>query len=130
MVAVGLVALLLCGCQSSHSSAEASKAPLSNSVPLFPTFGTRTSDSICVLVTGRSVRQRGYYFLPRGATIGDAINAAQGLNERVDWTHSCWLTRAKADGTTEATNLTSRKEAEQLPLKDGDRLKFSHPIYE
>jgi protein involved in polysaccharide export with SLBB domain len=97
--------------------------------PFFHTYGERVPGSVLVLVYGYSVRQPGYYFLPPGATIRDAISAAKGLDDKVDWRKYCAITRLKSDGSKERTKLTSRGEAEGIPLREGDKLWFAHEVY-
>jgi protein involved in polysaccharide export with SLBB domain len=84
---------------------------------------------VCVLVYGYSVRQPGYYFLPSGAAIRDAISAAKGLDDTVDWRKYCSITRLNRDGSTERTKLTNPVEAEGIPLREGDKLWFAHEVY-
>src|ERR1043166_4421083 len=90
--------LLLLGCHSLSPSSPApllsqttKLAPTSRSVtsqtvrwpipPGLPTFGEPSETSIRIAIFGMqgAVRRPGYYNLPKGSAIRDAVKAAQGL---------------------------------------------------
>jgi hypothetical protein len=140
---IGGAAIVACGCQSPNQKAQPPAAPLSatatiagstNSVwstpPDFPTFGSPTPDSIRVAIFGYPVR-RGYYYLPRGATVRDAMEAAQ-FSGFVWWKRPyCGLQRQRPDGSMETIWFTreSRASDEQRVLQNDDRLRISHEVY-
>lgn len=98
----------------------------------FPTFGTGTQQSMRVAVFGYGVNRPGYYYLPRGATVHDAIEAAQGLNTLVAW-HRPYsgIERQRPDGSVQTIWFTraGRSTEERIDLHDGDRLCISHEVY-
>jgi hypothetical protein len=80
----GLLLVFVSGCLSSNpkmQSAESQRpVPITaqqvfstNSIwsipPDLPTFGIPTTNCIHVLVFGRSIKKRGYYYLPRGTNV-------------------------------------------------------------
>jgi len=101
------------------------------SVPAdFPTFGTATADSIRVAVFGYSVKP-GYYYLPQGATVHDAMATAR-FSGIVWWKRPyCGLQRQRLDGSVETIWFTREGRAtdEQRVLQNDDRLQISHEVY-
>jgi hypothetical protein len=141
-----LTFLAATGCHSPHSHAPASQTSVSQaqfdseSLPFpfrlppsnLPTFGSQTTNSIRIAVFGmqRSVNRPGYYHLPSGAVVRDAVRAAQGVDESTGWTRYSGLIRQKPGGKLEIIRYKSDQFAnEQIPLKDGDSLFFGHEVY-
>jgi len=117
-----------------HSSpAPATSPTVGRSVPPdLPTLGTPTSDSIRVAVSGmpHTVRRPGYYDLPRGAVVRDAVEAAQGLSEFTWWRTYSGIERQKPVGTLDVIRFTqNRAREEQIVLQEGDRIYFGHEVY-
>jgi hypothetical protein len=142
IAAMGAVAMLACGCQSSNpiapvSEAQASSATHPTQLPNpawskpedLPAFGTPTADSIRVVVWGRSVMQPGWYYLPRGSTIHDAMVAAEASIHSWPPGRHDYLQRIKADGSLETIRFLNPTVDEQRSLQDGDHLKFSHEVW-
>lgn len=143
-LSVVIATLITCGCRSPSSSSPAITAPASPPtvsaatsasgsilwlMPTnLPTFGTAKSDSIRVAVFGGSVQRPGYYFLPRGAVLRDAVDAA-GLKRIVGWRDYSGIARWKPDGSSEMIPFPSRLEAESMLLNDGDQIQFSHEVF-
>jgi hypothetical protein len=143
---VGLVLAFVCGCQSPSPKTQPSgtqppAAVITQPVispsftwsipPDFPTFGTATADSIRVAVFGYSIKKRGYYYLSRGATVHDAMQAGQ-FSGFVWWKRPyCGIQRQRPDGSVETIWFTqaSRAADEQRVLQNDDRLKISHEVY-
>src|SRR5438067_404442 len=110
---VGAVVILACGCQSPNRKSRSSEASASATVmqevsasftwripPDFRTFGSPTSHSIRVAVFGYSVKQ-GYYYLAGGATVHDAMDAAQ-FSGFVGWQRPySGIQRQRLDGSVE-----------------------------
>jgi hypothetical protein len=134
------------GCHSPHSQAPARQTPLSQArvdseslpfpfrlpPPDLPTFGSQTTNSIRIAVfgMGRSVNRPGYYNLPSGAAVHDAVKAAQGIDQWTGWTGYSGIIRQKPGGKFEIIRYTSDQFAnEHIPLKDGDSLFFGHEVY-
>ncbi len=137
------LALLVSACQSQSSTPEdpqtqsvvrSVKSPtVGHSVPSdLPTFGTPTTNSIRVAVFGmnQAVKRPGYYHLPRGAVVRDAVEAAQGLSKFTWWRLYSGIDRPKPDGTLEYIQFTrDRTGEEQIVLQDGDRIYFGQEVY-
>jgi len=135
--------LLVSGCRSPRpttdvpatqsSPGSATSPTVGRSVPPdLPTFGTPTTNSIRVAVFGMTstVRRPGYYHLPRGAVVRDAVEAAQGLSDFTWWRSYSGIERQKTDGTLEVIRFTrNRAGEEQIVLQDGDRIYFGHEVY-
>lgn len=119
---------------SNHASPVAGTSPwISRSVPPdLPTFGTPTTNSVRVAVFGmaNTVRRPGFYHLPRGAVVRDAVAAAKGLSEFTWWRRYSGIERQKPDGTLEVIRFTRDRAAEeQIVFQDGDRIYFGHEVY-
>jgi hypothetical protein len=67
--------------------------------PDLPTFGSPAAGSIRVAVFGMTgtIARPGYYHLPHGALVRDAVEAAQGLGEFTWWSLSM-IERRTPDG--------------------------------
>jgi hypothetical protein len=79
---------------------------------------------------GGTVRRPGYYYLPRGAVVRDAVEAAQGLYDFTWWRYYSGLERPKPDGSFEVIRFTRNRSVEELiELQEGDRLYFGHEVY-
>ena len=97
----------------------------------FPSFGTVSQQSMRVAIFGYAVKQPGYYYLPPGATVHDAIEAAHGLGNIVGWQRPySGIQRRRPDGSVETVWFTraGRSTEEQINLRDGDRLRISHEV--
>jgi len=128
---------LTCGCSSSapktpHSSADQPGVVITRAAAAdLTTFGAPTEGSIRVKIDGYGVERPGYYFLPRGATVHDAFEAAKGT-DRADWRRPySGILRPRPDGTRELIWFTRKTRAsdEQLELRNGDNVLFSHEVY-
>jgi hypothetical protein len=98
--------------------------------PGLPSFGSPSPDSIRVAVIGFSVRS-GHYLLPRGATVRDAMEAAQ-FSGFVGWEYPySGIQRKRQDGLVETRYFTRQGRAadERRVLQDDDRLSISHEVY-
>jgi protein involved in polysaccharide export with SLBB domain len=87
---------------------------------------------IRVIVFGMNgtVRRPGYYYLPHGAVVRDAIEAAQGLDDFAWWRDYSGIERQKSDGSFQVIHFTrNRKAEEQILLLNGDRIYFGHETY-
>lgn len=72
----------------------------------------------------------GYYYLPKGAVVRDAAEAAKGLGRLTGWGFHSGLERPKPDGSFDVIRFTrNRSIEEQIELQDGDRLYFGHEVY-
>lgn len=150
LIAAGVVAALsLFGCCSSKPGslaappsqaaapttklAAASSSIVRRPVPGdLPSFGEPSAATIRVAVFGMegTVRRPGYYYLPRGAVVRDAVVAAQGLGEFTWWRIYSGLERSKPDGSFDLIRFTrNRRAEEQIELQDGDRLYCGHEAY-
>jgi hypothetical protein len=128
-------ALLACGCHTSKARSPVVCTFRSHGVrwPVpadLPTFGVAGADSIRVAVFGTlgAVNCPGYYHLPKGATVADALRAAQGLSEFVWWRVYSGIERSRRDGVFEVLEFTSGA-ARRIVLRDGDRVYFGHEWY-
>src|SRR5262245_15201379 len=144
---VAAAAFLMIGCQSAspppkapatlpprepgHSSFTASAVRWH--VPSgLPVFGTPTANSIRVAIFGmpQTVSRPGYYHLPQGTVVRDAVEAAGGLSPFTWWRIYSGLQRPKPDGSWEIIVFTRNRTAEeQILLQDGDHLYFGHEAY-
>ncbi|MFO1452649.1 MAG: hypothetical protein U1F61_31070 [Opitutaceae bacterium] len=144
-----ITAVLLVGCHSRRNETQDNPPPktvapfLSAGTPLLrgtrwpvpedlPSFGTASASSILVAVFGMrgAVRRPGYYYLPKGSVVRDAVEAAQGLGRLTWWQSYSGLERPKLDGSFEVISFTkNRSVEEQIELFDGDRLYFGHEVY-
>ena len=95
--------------------------------PDLPVFGQAKPDTICVYVLG-AARRPGVYFLNRDATVGAAIEAAQGDSE-ADWKHFCGLVRPMPLDVPKIIRFQNRETDEKIPLKDGDQIYLGHETY-
>jgi protein involved in polysaccharide export with SLBB domain len=76
-----------------------------------------------------AVKRPGYYCLPAGAVVRDAVEAAQGFGI-MQWSHYSGIERQKPDGSSEIIHFThDRKAEEQILLRNGDRIYFGHEAY-
>lgn len=142
-----VAALVASGCHSPSRNREVPVTPVTSQVPeskLFisqtvrwpvpadlPTFGTPTPNSIRVAVFGMggTVRRPGYYHLPRGAVVRDAVDAAQGLGDFTWWRNYSGIERPRSEGSFEVIRFTRNRTAEeQILLQDGDRIYFGHVV--
>src|SRR5580693_4157062 len=109
-------AVVMSGCRSRSSPAPVTSLPASRSSTTLPTdvvqsliwnipsnlpiFGDRGTNSIRVAIFGMSVQNPGFYFLPRGATVSNAIDTAGlkklGSRENIGW-HYSGIARLKPD---------------------------------
>lgn len=91
-----------------------------------PTFGQRTADSIKVAIHGDSgcVKKPGYYFLQKGSTVSNLIDAAQGLHRRATWSHLSGIQRQATNNAWEAVRFSthSRDIESSIALRDGDMI--------
>ena len=97
-----------------------------------PTFGEPSETSIRVVIFGMrgTVKQPGYYYLPKGSVIRDAVEAAHGLGDFTWWRNYSGLERPTPDGSFEVIRFTRNRSAEeQIVLRDGDRIYFGHEVY-
>jgi hypothetical protein len=136
--AIAALVLLACGCQLSNGNTQSSEAHPS-SVPAdfawrippdFPTFGSPNPGFIRVAVSGYSVRP-GYYYLPEGATVHDAMDAAH-FSHFVGWQRPyCGIQRRRPDGSVETIWFTREGRAadEKRVLQNDDGLRISHEVY-
>ena len=77
-----------------------------------------------------TVRRPGYYDLPRGAVVRDAVEAAQGLSEFTWWRTYSGIERQKPVGTLDVIRFTqNHAREEQIVLQEGDRIYFGHEVY-
>jgi hypothetical protein len=100
--------------------------------PDLQTFGVPTQGSIRVAVIGFAVKRPGYYILPAGTTVHDAIQAAQGLGDIVGWRRPYSGIQRHTTGASVETiwfTRSGRTAEEQLPLQAGDVLRISHEVY-
>jgi hypothetical protein len=84
-----------------------------------------------VAVFGHSIKKRGYYYFPRGATVHDAMLAAE-FTGIVGWRRPySGIQRQRLDGSVETIWFTEQSRAadEQRVLQNDDRLKISHEVY-
>lgn len=141
--------LLLVGCHSLTPRTPASPQPqtvataqtpgtaTSQTVPWpvppdLQTFGNPSDAAIRVAVFGMpgTVRRPGYYYLPKGSVVRDAVEAAQGLGDFTWWRNYSGLERPRPDGSFEVIRFTrNRRAEEQIVLRDGDGLYFGHEVY-
>jgi protein involved in polysaccharide export with SLBB domain len=108
-----------------------SQAPQWTVPPTLTTFGTPTASSIRVAVFGgrRTVQRPGYYHLPSGAVVRDAVEAAGGLRPITWWIYS-GIQRSQSDGSWQLFRFTrNRTEDEQISLRDGDEIYFGREVY-
>lgn len=133
-----IAAGMLCGCRSSGSkSAPPPAVPKSVlkynfrwPVPTgLPVFGTASTNTICIVIYG-GVNRPGYYFLPAGAVVGDAVKAAQGL--KGEWTGytgrlPSGIVRPNIFRAEVVQFTRGAEKEEQVPLKDGDQIHFGVP---
>ena len=89
-----------------------------------------TKDTICVYVLGQ-IQKPGAYYLPRGSTLHQAIDAAEGLTLIADWRTIAGysgILRHKYDGFPPQIIRFAgdRTKAEQMPLEDGDQIYFEN----
>jgi hypothetical protein len=146
ILGIGGVLAVACGCQSSspkiHSSAVRERTAATTQLvvspsftwpipPDFPSFGVPTKDSIRVAIFGYSVKQPGYYYLARGATVHAAMQAAH-FSGFVWWQRPyCGIQRQRSDGSVETIWFAqiNRAADEQRILQNNDRIRISHEVY-
>ena len=145
ILVVGALVVFTCGCQSpnpktqtseARSSIAATQAAVSPIVtwPVpsdLPVIGTPSANSIRVAISGYSVKRPGYYYLLRGATVHDAIEAAQ-LSDIGRWQQPySSIERQRPDGSVEISRFTRRSRVanEQRVLENNDRVFLSHEVY-
>lgn len=135
--------ILVSGCRSTHPTADVAGADPSTVraasptagravPPDLPTFGAPVADSIRVAVFGmtHTVRRPGFYHLPRGAVVREAVEAAQGLSDFTWWRTYSGIERIKPGGGLELIRFTrDRAREEQIVLQDGDKIYFGHEVY-
>ncbi len=134
-----LVSLLCPSQQTIAQSASAESTPLARVIvalkdyPFFsglPEISTRTQGSIRVVVIGR-VKRPGIYYLPQGATVNVAVEAAGGFStEFARWSASGILRPINAERAEKIgfpLQHTKRSEPElplreEVSLQEGDRV--------
>jgi hypothetical protein len=75
-----------------------------------------------------TVNQPGYYYLPPGSIVRDAVEAAHGFGMMMGWRYS-GMERPTANGSFEVIRFRNRDTGEQLPLRNGDSLYFGHEVF-
>ena len=129
---IGLVLAFACGCQSLGRKGAQAPAEVTWTIPPdFPTFGTPVADSIRVAIFGYSVIHPGYYHLARGASVHDAMQAAQ-ISDIVGWREPySGIQRPRPDGSVETIWFKRANQAvdELRVLQNDDRLCISHEVY-
>ncbi len=100
--------------------------------PGLPTFGSPSEKSIRVVIFGTVYEMKaGYYYLPKGATVRDAMGAAHVSRGGTYWRFS-GVERPRPDGSFEVIHFTAtsdRRADLQMVLQVGDRLYFAHEVY-
>jgi protein involved in polysaccharide export with SLBB domain len=77
-----------------------------------------------------TVKRPGYYHLPKGAVVRDAVEAAGGLGRITFWRIYSGIARPMPDGRLEVIRFTrDRAGEEQILLQDGDGIYFGHEVY-
>gem|GEM_PF-2426157 len=100
--------------------------------PDLPTFGTPADNSIRVAIFGLygAVNRPGYYYLPQGSFVRDAVEAADGLGQFAWWRIYSGVQRPKPNGFWEVIRFTrNRTKEEQIVLQDGDQIYFGREVY-
>ncbi len=96
--------------------------------PSVPVFGQASKDTICVYVLNQ-VRRPGVYYLPRGSTVHQAIEAAQGVGRVILWQSSGIIRPYRNEVPTTIRFGGDRAKEEQMTLEDGDQLYLGHEVY-
>jgi hypothetical protein len=143
VLSIVVAAVVTSGCRSRSSPAPVTVVPPSpppatvadvvqsliwNIPSGLPIFGVAGSNSIRVVIFGMSVQHPGFYFLPRGATVSDAVDAA-GSKQIVAWKHYSGIARLKPDGSPSKIDFPSRGEGLRIQLNEGDQIYFAHEVY-
>ena len=120
--------------QPGHVRAERSSSAITNSDDPFhgrySTYGVGKTNSIRVLVAGNCIKSPGYYFIPKGATFGDAIKTA-GVKKRYENHHYPGFVinvgrKGQIEGRYRMLHFDTFQEAEKEILRDGDEVQLSH----
>ena len=83
---------------------------------------------VCVYVLDQ-VNRPGAYYLPRGSTVRQAVEAAQGLTRIAAWRYF-GIVRPYRNVLPQTIRFgPDQARAEQTPLEDGDQLYFGHEVY-
>ncbi len=138
-----LAAVVMSACRSRSAPAPVTSLPATSASPTaatdivhsliwnipsnLPIYGERESNSIRVAIFGMSVERPGFYFLPSGATVSNAVDAA-GLKEFVGWKTYSGLARLKSDGSPEMITFPNRRKGLLMILDEGDQVYFGHEV--
>jgi protein involved in polysaccharide export with SLBB domain len=77
-----------------------------------------------------TVQRPGFYYLPQGAIVRDAVKAAKGLSDFTWWRSYSGIERPRPDGLFNVFVFSDNRDAEELILlQDGDRIYFGHEVY-
>jgi hypothetical protein len=95
----------------------------------YSTYGVEKTNYIRVLVAGNCIKTPGYYFIPKGATFGDAIKTA-GVKE---WYENHYYAgffinvgrKGQSKGRYRMLHFDGRQEAEKEILRDGDEIEMT-----
>jgi hypothetical protein len=131
IVGICVAICLMCSCHSEQTTRSSVPRPPAVASTNKPGNTTATKGCIQVFIWGIAVHE-GWYNLPEGATVHDAIDVARKKGAFIDLREAySGLERRTTDGRWQKMWPTNanRTIEEQLPLQNEDQLCLSHEHY-